>query len=148
MFIAFLFRGLSLPTHEFLRGLLFVYGVQLHQFTPNSILHIACFITMCEAFLGINPHSAYGSIYLFCAAMYPRIKFTILAAPSCLFDQNLNILHLRWLNRFRIGGRSGSTLKTTKSSEVKEYGLAPFDPAKDLTKLTSWDALPSETEAE
>jgi hypothetical protein len=55
---------------------------------------------------------------------------------------------LRWLNRFRIGGRSGSTLKTTKSSEVKEYGLAPFDPAKDLTKLTSWDALPSETEAE
>jgi hypothetical protein len=89
---------------------------------------------MCEAFLGINPHSAYGSIYLFCAAMYPRKKFTILAAPLCLFDQNLNILHLRWLNRFRIGCKSGSTLKTTKSSEVKEYGLAPFDPAKDLTK--------------
>jgi hypothetical protein len=30
MFLAFLLRGLSLPTHEFLRGLLFVYGVQLH----------------------------------------------------------------------------------------------------------------------
>jgi hypothetical protein len=30
MFIAFLLRGLSLPAHEFLRGLLFVYGVQLH----------------------------------------------------------------------------------------------------------------------
>jgi hypothetical protein len=27
MFLAFLFRGLSLPAHEFLRGLLFVYGV-------------------------------------------------------------------------------------------------------------------------
>jgi hypothetical protein len=27
MFLAFLFHGLSLPTHEFLRGLLFVYGV-------------------------------------------------------------------------------------------------------------------------
>jgi hypothetical protein len=27
MFFAFLLRGLSLPTHEFLRGLLFVYGV-------------------------------------------------------------------------------------------------------------------------
>jgi hypothetical protein len=36
--------------------LLFVYGVQLHQLTPNSILHISCFITLCEAFLGINPH--------------------------------------------------------------------------------------------
>jgi hypothetical protein len=27
MFLAFLLRGLSFPTHEFLRGLLFVYGV-------------------------------------------------------------------------------------------------------------------------
>jgi hypothetical protein len=40
----------------FLRGLLFVYGVQLHQLTPNSILHIACFITLCESFLGVDPH--------------------------------------------------------------------------------------------
>jgi hypothetical protein len=30
MFLAFLLRGLSFPAHEFLRGLLFVYGVQLH----------------------------------------------------------------------------------------------------------------------
>jgi hypothetical protein len=56
MFLAFLLCGLSLPSHEFLRGLLFVYGVQLHQLTPNSLLHIACFITLCEAFLGIHPH--------------------------------------------------------------------------------------------
>jgi hypothetical protein len=56
MFLAFLLRGLSLSAHEFLRGLLFVYGVQLHQLMPNSILHIACFITRCESFLGIDPH--------------------------------------------------------------------------------------------
>jgi hypothetical protein len=56
MFLSFLLRGLSLPAHEFLRGLLFVYSVQLHQLTPNSILHIACFITLCESFLGIDPH--------------------------------------------------------------------------------------------
>jgi hypothetical protein len=53
IFFDFLLRGLSLPAHEFLRGLLFVYGVQL---TPNSLLHIACFITLCESFLGIEPH--------------------------------------------------------------------------------------------
>jgi hypothetical protein len=39
-------------------------------------------------------------------------------------------------------------IKDQKSSEADEYGLALFDPAKPLTKLTSWDALPSETEAE
>jgi hypothetical protein len=31
MFLAFLLRGLSLPAHKFLRGLLYVYGVQLHD---------------------------------------------------------------------------------------------------------------------
>jgi hypothetical protein len=56
MFFAYLLCGLSLPAHEFLHGLLFVYGVQLHQLTLNSILHIACFITLCESFLGIDPH--------------------------------------------------------------------------------------------
>jgi hypothetical protein len=56
MFFDFLLHGLSLPAQEFLRGLLFVYGVQLHQLTPNLILHIAYFITLCESFLGIEPH--------------------------------------------------------------------------------------------
>ncbi|KAK1652681.1 hypothetical protein QYE76_070486 [Lolium multiflorum] len=56
MFVAFLFRGLSLPTHEFLRSLLFFYGIQLWQLTPNSVLHLSIFINVCEAFLGIDPH--------------------------------------------------------------------------------------------
>ncbi|KAK1694706.1 hypothetical protein QYE76_011403 [Lolium multiflorum] len=55
-FIDHLIRGLSTPIHEFLRGLLFVYGIQLHQLTPNSILHISIFITLCECFLGTHPH--------------------------------------------------------------------------------------------
>ncbi|KAK1692511.1 hypothetical protein QYE76_009208 [Lolium multiflorum] len=56
MFSAFLFRGLSLPAHEFLRSLLFFYGIQLWQLTPNSILHLSIFVAVCEAFLGIDPH--------------------------------------------------------------------------------------------
>jgi hypothetical protein len=56
MFCAFLFHGLSLPSHEFLRFLLFSYGIQLWQLMPNSILHLAIFIIVCEAFLGIDPH--------------------------------------------------------------------------------------------
>jgi hypothetical protein len=55
-FIDFLIRGLSVHVHEFLRGLLFIYGIQLHQLTPKSILHISIFITLCECFLGIHPH--------------------------------------------------------------------------------------------
>jgi hypothetical protein len=59
IFIAFLLRGLSLPPHPFLCGLLFAYRIQLHDLNPNTILHIACFITLCECFLGIEPHWAF-----------------------------------------------------------------------------------------
>jgi hypothetical protein len=70
MFLAFLLRGLSLPAHEFLRGLLYVYGVQLHQLTPNSILNIACFMTLCESFLGIEPHFLlWRSIFRLCPSV-------------------------------------------------------------------------------
>jgi hypothetical protein len=35
-------------------------------------------------------------------------------------------------------------IKDQKSSNSDQYGLAPFDATKGLTKLTTWDALPSE----
>jgi hypothetical protein len=96
MFFAFLLRGLSLPAHEFLCGLLFVYGVQLHQLTPNSILHIAWFITLCESFLGIDPH-------------WVLWKFLFRLHPSFSLDKNPELgelLYLCDLNRI-IGVQHG-----------------------------------------
>jgi hypothetical protein len=55
-FADFLVRGFSIPVHEFLRGLLFIYEIQQFQLTPNSILHISIFVTLCECFLGVHPH--------------------------------------------------------------------------------------------
>jgi len=54
-FAEFLPRGFALPLHDFVRGLLFAYGVQIHDLTPNGVLHIAVFITLCECFLGVAP---------------------------------------------------------------------------------------------
>jgi hypothetical protein len=87
MFLAFLLRGLSLPCHEFLCGLLFVYGVQLRQLLPNSILHIACFITHVKPSLALMLIGDYGSTSFISIAMYPRRKFMMLGchhicAPS------------------------------------------------------------------
>jgi hypothetical protein len=53
MFLAFLLCGFSHPAHHWA---VVHYGVLLHQLTSNSLLHVACLITLCEAFLGINPH--------------------------------------------------------------------------------------------
>jgi hypothetical protein len=39
-----------------MRALPYYYGVELHNFNPNSIVHAVIFITVCEGYLGIKPH--------------------------------------------------------------------------------------------
>jgi len=48
--VPYLIRGLVFPIHPFLRGLLEFYGLQLHNLTPASVLHIAGFVALCELF--------------------------------------------------------------------------------------------------
>lgn len=36
--------------------MLFYYGLEIQNLHPNFVLHMACFITLCEAFMGIDPH--------------------------------------------------------------------------------------------
>ena len=46
LFKAFVERRLAIPACDFLQGLLFFWGVQLHYLTPDSILHIAIFVQL------------------------------------------------------------------------------------------------------
>ena len=55
LFVESVHRDLGFPLHDFVRGLLYAYGVQIHDFTSNGILHIAVFMTLCECFLGVHP---------------------------------------------------------------------------------------------
>uniref|UniRef100_A0A8R7P1N8 Transposase (putative) gypsy type domain-containing protein n=1 Tax=Triticum urartu TaxID=4572 RepID=A0A8R7P1N8_TRIUA len=48
--------GLGFPIHPFLQGLLEFYGIQLHNLTPGSILHISSFVALYDLFLGIEVH--------------------------------------------------------------------------------------------
>jgi hypothetical protein len=130
MFLAFLFRGLSLPAHEFLRGLLFVYSMQLHQLTPNSLLHIAYFITLCEAFLGIDPHWILLK-YLFrlrpsgSLSKIPELVRAIVSVRSEL--QYLDFKMARSVQHWR---QKWFYIKDQKFSDSDQYGLAPFDASK------------------
>ena len=63
-FQAFFPRGFALPIHLFVQGLLYTYQLQLHDLTPNGILHIACFITLCETLWGSIPIGGSGSASL------------------------------------------------------------------------------------
>jgi len=56
MFKSFIEQGLAIPVCDFLQGMLFHWGIELHHLTPNSILHLSNFVHLCEAFLGIHPY--------------------------------------------------------------------------------------------
>jgi hypothetical protein len=55
-FRIFYARCLRHPAHPFLLGLLEEWRIGLHHLNPTGLLHIAGFVTVCEAFLGIDPH--------------------------------------------------------------------------------------------
>lgn len=48
--------GFTLPASDFLGGLLYNYGIQIHYLNLNSILHVAIFIHLCEVFLSFELH--------------------------------------------------------------------------------------------
>jgi hypothetical protein len=118
---------LSLPAHEFLRGLLFVYGVQLHQLTPNSILHIACFVTLCDSFLEIEPHFLlWRSIFRLCPSVAlsnkPKLGGAVVSVrPEAQYlEFSMSALVQGWRTKWFY-------IKDRKASYEDEYGLAPFD---------------------
>jgi hypothetical protein len=148
MFLAFILRGFSLPAHKFLRGLLFVYGMQLHQLTPNSLLHIACFITLCEAFLGVEPHWVLWKYLFRLPPSGSKDEIPELGGSIVSVRSESQYLAFKMAESVQGWRQKWSYIKDQKSSESDEYGLAPFDASKSLTKLTTWDALPSDAEVE
>jgi hypothetical protein len=54
--IVFYEWGFGVPSHQFLYSLLQFYNLELHHSTPWGILYIAAFMTLCEAYMGIEPH--------------------------------------------------------------------------------------------
>jgi hypothetical protein len=52
-FVRFHKRGFAAPTSRFMWALCYIYGVELHNFTPNTISQAATFVGVCEDFLGI-----------------------------------------------------------------------------------------------
>jgi hypothetical protein len=146
MFLAFLLRSLSFPAHEFLCGLLFVYGVQLHQLTPNSILHIACFITLCESFLGIEPHFL---LWKFLFRLRPSVALSKkheLGGAVVSIRAESQYLEFSMAASVQSWRKKWFYIKDQKVSSSDQYGIAPFDASKEVKKLALWDSPPTEAE--
>ena len=64
LFLSHVDRAFSLPPHPFLLDFLAFTGSQLHHIVPNAITLLASLFTLCEGFLGIEPHwHLFRSIY-------------------------------------------------------------------------------------
>ena len=48
-------RGLGLPASAFFRSFLEFYQLQPHHLTPNTVVLLSAFVTLCEGFLGVLP---------------------------------------------------------------------------------------------
>jgi hypothetical protein len=49
-------HGFGVLSHRFLYSLLRSYGLELHHLTPLGILHMAAFMTLCEAYMNLWSH--------------------------------------------------------------------------------------------
>ncbi|KAK1692138.1 hypothetical protein QYE76_008835 [Lolium multiflorum] len=137
-FVDFLVRGLAVPVHEFLRGLLFIYGIQLHQLTPNSLLHISIFTTLCECFLGIHPHwGLWKRIFYLRRNNSRNVIYNVGGVCICV-RPDVDYFDMKFPNSVQ-GWRKKWLYIQDESSISQEYGLAPFDPTKEIQRRISWD---------
>jgi len=84
-------RGFGVPIGRFIRALCAYYGVELHNFGPNSISQAAVFVALCEGYLGIETHWDLW-IHLFCGELYVDI---VQGQPKRYARAGGLMLHLR-----------------------------------------------------
>jgi hypothetical protein len=89
-FVSFHEWGFGVPASHFMRAILHVYGVELHNLNPNSISQAAIFAAVCEGYLGIDPHwdmwTHFFSTELFASPTGERRVCTAVRAGGCILQ--------------------------------------------------------------
>ncbi|KAM0864835.1 hypothetical protein ACQ4PT_043664 [Festuca glaucescens] len=139
IFSDFLVRGLFVPVHEFLRGLLFIYGIQLYQLTLNSILHISIFITLCECFLGVHPHWGLWKRIFYLRRNNSRNAIYDVGGVCICVRPEAGYFDMKFADSVQ-GWRKKWLYVKDESTGTQQYGLSPFDMSQEILRRKSWDA--------
>jgi hypothetical protein len=97
-FIRFHEQGFATPASCFMRALCYLYGVDLHNFTPNAISQAATFVGVCEGFLGI-PVNWDLWVHLICVELHtlttpePKIRHAVHAGGMTIALRNTRREH-------------------------------------------------------
>ncbi|KAK1617222.1 hypothetical protein QYE76_022739 [Lolium multiflorum] len=137
-FIDFLIRGLSTPIHEFLHGLLYIYGIQLYQLTLNSLLHISIFITLCDCFLGIHPHwGLWKRIFYLRRNSSRNVIYNVGGVCICV-RPDVDYLDVKFPDSVQ-GWRKKWLYIQDESAIYQLYGITLFEAAEEIQRRGSWD---------
>ncbi|KAK1693344.1 hypothetical protein QYE76_010041 [Lolium multiflorum] len=144
-FVDHLIRGVSSPIHDFLRGLLFMYGLQLHHLTPNSILHISIFITLCESFLGVQPNwSLWIRIFLCRRNGSSSVAYNI-GGVVIYVRPDVEYFDVKFPDSVQ-GWREKWLYIHEENHNSVEDNIPPFDGAEKICRRRSWDAEATDEE--
>jgi hypothetical protein len=154
-FVSFHERGFGVPASRFMRAILHVYGVELHNLSPNSISQATIFATVCEGYLGIDPHWDLWT-HLFSAELFAsltgerRVRMAVRAGGCILQPRQARALQYipailassnkgwqrRWFYLRNDDGRlpSFSQRVVTAAADNWRYGT-PSDRQKNLQPL-------------
>ena len=129
-----------------LRGFLFIHGVQLYQLTPNTILHLAFFITLCECFLGVAPHwGLWKKLYYVKRFPSSASPYQIGGFGVCV-RSGISYFNLDFKESIQGWKRKWFYIEDSKLSG-QEFGIAPFSDSPIVKKKT-WAYTCSASEEE
>ncbi|KAK1678611.1 hypothetical protein QYE76_039459 [Lolium multiflorum] len=118
---------------------------RLHQLTPNSILHVSIFITLCECFLGVQPNWALWK-RIFCLRRNGShgVAYNIGGVVICV-RSGVDYFDVKFPDSVQ-GWRKRWLYVHEESSDSMEYNIAPFDGKTKILRRRSWDAEATEEE--
>jgi hypothetical protein len=89
-FVSFHKQGFGVPASRLMRAIQHVYGVELHNLSPNSISQAAIFTAVCKGYLGIDPHwdlwTHFFSVELFASPTGERRVHAAVRAGGCILQ--------------------------------------------------------------
>lgn len=130
-------RGFSLPLHAFVRGLLYVYGLQVHDLLLNSMMQITCFMVLYECFLGVHPHWALWKRLFYMKSNTANGIVHHVGGFNIQSRPNIKYFDMKFIDSVQGWRRRWFYLKD-ESLQGQQYGLASFDPEATVTKRRSW----------
>ncbi|KAK1660270.1 hypothetical protein QYE76_048429 [Lolium multiflorum] len=117
---------------------------RLHHLTPNSILHVSIFITLCECFLGVQPNWALWKRICIRRNGSHNVAYNIGGVVICV-RSDVEYFDVKFPDSVQ-GWRKKWLYIHEESSNPVEENIAPFDGEAKILRRRSWDAEATEAE--